>query len=190
MSLSISFAEFRAAAAPADPIRERALLFLYRALEDFAVELKASPAELAVLDLADAGGFADALARWGARVHHMTPPEMASLRADDQFDVVVIDRVLGGSRDDEVLASVVSKLDTMGLVVAVVHRRRYTPGKLETRFARHGLVVHRMMNAGFATMSTPVRGFRTLRSVDADFADIVPHWMASGWLVALRRKRA
>ena len=185
MSSSISFAEFRAAAAPADPIRERALLFLYRALEDFAAELKASPAELAVLDVADAGGFADAVARWGARVRHMTPTELASLRADDRFDVAILDRVVRGSQDDDLLARVVSMLDPAGLVVAVVRRSRYTPGKLETRFARHDLVVHRMMNAGFV-----LRAPRPLRSFDADFADIVPNWMASGWLVALRRKRA
>ncbi|HEU4928516.1 MAG TPA: hypothetical protein VFU38_01700, partial [Candidatus Krumholzibacteria bacterium] len=132
MSSSISFAEFRAAAAAADPIRDRALLFLYRALEDFAVELKSSPAELAILDVSpDARGLVDALSRWGARVRHKTATELASLRADDRFDVLILDRVLGGSRDDEMLASVVSKLDPVGLVVAVVPRSRYTPGKLE-----------------------------------------------------------
>ena len=186
MSSSISFAEFRAAAAPADPIRERALLFLYRALEDFAVELKASPAELAILDVSpDTRGFVDALARWGARVRHTTAAELASLRAGDRFDVVVLDRVLGNAHNDDLLARVVSILDATGLVVAVVPRSRYTPGKLETRFGRHNLVVHRMMNAGFVLHAPG-----PLRSFDADFANIVPHWMASGWLVALRRKRA
>jgi len=187
MSSSISFAEFRAAAAAADPIREKALLFVYRALEDFAVELKASPAEIAVLDISpDGRGFASALSRWGARVHQLVPKEVVALLQPDRFDIVTLDRVLAGSHDDEILTSVLAKLDSVGLIVAVVPRGRYTPGKLERFFAKHHLSVHRMMNAGFMLSSVPVP--RPLRSFDADFADLVPHWLASGWLVALRRR--
>lgn len=187
MSSSISFAEFRAAAAPVDPIREKALLFLYRAMEDFAVELKASPRELTALNVApDRSEFVEAVNRWGARVRPVTSSELATLSANDPFDVVILDRVLGSAEDDELLARVASLLDPVGLVVAVVARRGYTPGKLETRFARHHLSVHRMTNAGFVLHSVPAP--RPLRSFDADFADIIPHWMASGWLVALRRR--
>jgi len=158
-------------------------------VEDFAAELKARPSELSVLDVShDERGFSDALVRWGARIRHMTPPEVASLRADDRFDAVILDRVLGTPHDDELLARVVSVLDLLGLVVAVVPRGRYTPGKLETRMLHHELSVHRMMNAGFVLRSVPAP--RPLRSWDADFANVVPHWMASGWLLALRRKRA
>ncbi len=187
MSSSISFAEFRAAAAAADPFREKALLFVYRALEDFAAELKASPAEIAVLDISpDGRGFTSALSRWGARVHPLSPNDTGlALLQPDRFDVVTLDSVLVGSRDDEILTSVLAKLDPVGLLVAVVPRGRYTPGKLERLFAKHHLSVHRMMNAGFVLSSVPVP--RPLRSFDADFADLVPHWLANGWLVALRR---
>ena len=188
MSSSISFAEFRAAASAADPIREKALLFVYRAVEDLAAELKARPSELSVLDVSpDGRGFAGALSRWGARVRQMTPPEAASLN-DDRFDIVTLDGALASAHDDEILAGVLPKLGSVGLLVAVVPRGRYTPGKLERFFVKHDLTVHRMMNAGFVLRSLPAP--RPLRSWDADFANVVPHWMASGWLVALRRKRA
>ena len=189
MSSSISFAEFRAAASAADPIREKALLFVYRAVEDLAAELKASPSQLAALDVStDGGGFANALSRWGARVRATSPRDAASLRDGDRFEIVTLDRVLASAHDDEILTSVLSRLDAVGILVAVVPRGRYTPGKLERFFVKHGLNVHRMMNAGFVLRSVPVP--RPLRSLDADFANVVPHWMASGWLVALRRKRA
>jgi hypothetical protein len=182
MSSSISFAEFRAAAAAADPLRDKALLFVYRALEDFAAELRAAPSAITVLDISpDARGFATALVRWGARVRSIAPRDVASVR--DTFDVVILDRVL---LDDELLQRAVSALDTVGMMIAVVPNRgrRTTAGRLERRFGSHGLSVHRLMNAGF--VSPPVRALRTF---DADFSDLVPHWMASGWLVALRRRR-
>src|SRR5262245_3508657 len=186
MSSSISFAEFRAAAVDTDSIRDRALLFVYRAMEDFAAEMHAAPNQLTVLDISpDGRGFASAISRWGARARPIAPRDAATLRDDDRFDVVTLDRVLGASHDDELLTHVLPKLDSAGLVVAVVSNRRrgLSARRLERRLAGHGLAVHRLMNA--AVVAPPLRALRTF---DADFANVVPHWMASGWLVALRRR--
>jgi SAM-dependent methyltransferase len=68
------------------------------------------------------------------------------------------------------------------------HCQHYTRGKLLALFQRHNLDVHRFMNSDFVlTISKSMRQHPTLGSFDAEFANLVPHWMASGWYVALRK---
>lgn len=68
------------------------------------------------------------------------------------------------------------------------HCQHYTRGQLLALFQRHGLDVHRFMNSDFIlTISKSMRQHPTLGSFDAEFANVVPHWMASGWYVALRK---
>lgn len=68
------------------------------------------------------------------------------------------------------------------------HCQHYTRGKLLVLFKRHGLDVHRFMNSDFIfTVSKHMRRNTTLGTFDADFANLVPHWMASGWYVTLRK---
>jgi 2-polyprenyl-3-methyl-5-hydroxy-6-metoxy-1,4-benzoquinol methylase len=67
------------------------------------------------------------------------------------------------------------------------HCQHYTRGRLVAMFHRHGLDVHRFMNSDFVlTISKTMRQHPTIGALDADFANLVPHWMASGWYVALR----
>jgi SAM-dependent methyltransferase len=67
------------------------------------------------------------------------------------------------------------------------HCQHYTRGKLVALFQRHGLDVHRFMNSDFLlSISKHMRRHPAMGAFDADFADLVPHWMASGWYVALR----
>jgi 2-polyprenyl-3-methyl-5-hydroxy-6-metoxy-1,4-benzoquinol methylase len=68
------------------------------------------------------------------------------------------------------------------------HCQHYTRGALLSLFGRHGLAVHRFMNSDFIlTIFKPMRRNHALGTFDADFANLVPHWMASGWYVALRK---
>jgi 2-polyprenyl-3-methyl-5-hydroxy-6-metoxy-1,4-benzoquinol methylase len=68
------------------------------------------------------------------------------------------------------------------------HCQHYTRGSLVALFKRHGLDVHRFMNSDFVlTISKHMRHDPTFGKFDADFANLVPHWMASGWYVALRK---
>jgi len=70
------------------------------------------------------------------------------------------------------------------------HCQHYTRGRLLAMFQRHGLDVQRFMNSDFMlTISKHMRRHPTLGAFDADFANLVPHWMASGWYVALRLTR-
>jgi 2-polyprenyl-3-methyl-5-hydroxy-6-metoxy-1,4-benzoquinol methylase len=70
------------------------------------------------------------------------------------------------------------------------HCQHYTRGRLVAMFRRHGLEVHRFMNSDFVlTISRHLRRHPVLGEFDSDFANIVPHWMASGWYVALRLHR-
>jgi 2-polyprenyl-3-methyl-5-hydroxy-6-metoxy-1,4-benzoquinol methylase len=65
--------------------------------------------------------------------------------------------------------------------------RHFTAGKLVTLFNRNGLAVHRFMNSDFVfSISKTLRESPAIGSLDAELADLVPHWMASGWYVALR----
>jgi SAM-dependent methyltransferase len=69
------------------------------------------------------------------------------------------------------------------------HCQHYTRGRLLALFGRNGLDVHRFMNSDFVfTISKAMRGNRAIGSFDAGLANLVPHWMASGWYVALRPK--
>jgi 2-polyprenyl-3-methyl-5-hydroxy-6-metoxy-1,4-benzoquinol methylase len=68
------------------------------------------------------------------------------------------------------------------------HCQHYTRGKLLALFHRHGLDVQRFMNSDFIlTISKSMRQHPALGTFDADVANLVPHWMASGWYVALRK---
>ncbi len=68
------------------------------------------------------------------------------------------------------------------------HCQHYTRGRLLSLFRRHGLAVHRFMNSDFVlTIWKSMRQSPTFGTLDSDFANLVPHWMASGWYVALRR---
>ena len=67
------------------------------------------------------------------------------------------------------------------------HCQHYTRGRLVRLFQRHNLDVHRFMNSDFVlTISRHMRRHPVFGAFDADFANLVPHWMASGWYVALR----
>jgi len=69
------------------------------------------------------------------------------------------------------------------------HCQHYTRGRLLALFERNGLDVHRFMNSDFVlTISTHLRSHRTFGTFDADLANLVPHWMASGWYIALRSR--
>jgi len=69
------------------------------------------------------------------------------------------------------------------------HCQRFTRGKLERLFRENGLDIHRFMNSDFVlTMFPPLRRNRMTGTFDADLANVVPHWMASGWYVSLRRR--
>jgi SAM-dependent methyltransferase len=67
------------------------------------------------------------------------------------------------------------------------HCQHYTRGRLVRLFQHHGLDIHRFMNSDFLlTISKHLRRHPTFGTFDAEFANLVPHWMASGWYVALR----
>jgi 2-polyprenyl-3-methyl-5-hydroxy-6-metoxy-1,4-benzoquinol methylase len=215
--VSLSFAEFAAASPYTDAVDHKKLLFIYRALEDFAAERRGDVSDLRMLDTGSGvGGVALPLARTGARVTaiDIDANRVASLRtaardfanldaqvgdavtfrSSEPFDVVVasklVDRVPDAGR---LLDNLVSHLPSDGLLVVTTSnglRRRhpYAAPQLEQLFARSGLHVHRFMNSGFVlSASKHLRRHPTLGSFDADFANLVPHWMASGWYIALRR---
>jgi len=69
------------------------------------------------------------------------------------------------------------------------HCQHYTRGRLAALFERHGLGVERLTNSDFVlTIFATMRRNRALGGFDAGLADLVPHWMASGWYLALRRR--
>jgi len=115
---------------------------------------------------------------------------------DARYDVIVASEVMEHVLDpDALLDNIVRHLAPGGVVVVITpngygpdHRRHYTRGKLLALFQRHGLAVYRFMNSGFIlTISKHMRRNRALGTFDADLANLVPHWMASGWYVALRK---
>jgi hypothetical protein len=184
----VTFAEFIAASPDPAPLDRKELLFVYRAIEDLAAELRVSARELRVLELSHDAKMP--LARLGARV-----TDIASARSDDRFDVVVATELFEQAQDPaRVLQNLTSHLETHGLVlVAAPNRfgaRDCSPARLEKLFAASGLRVYRFMNAGFVlSRSKLVRRNRALGTFDAEFANLVPHWMASGWYIALRRSQ-
>ena len=255
MHPSVSFQEFAAASPYTDPVDQKKLLFVYRAVEDLAAERRVSPSDLSILEVAcGVGGITLPLARLGARVRaldidradvdrlvsrarelrldsHLSAgiEDAFTFRHDARYDVIVASEVMEHVLDpDALLDNIVRHLAPGGLVIVTTpngygpwelsnyvrphhvmrrwnwlrrlagkqpyvagtgpdHCQHYTRGKLITLFQRHGLDVHRFMNSDFIlTISKHMRQNRALGTFDADFANLVPHWMASGWYVALR----
>jgi 2-polyprenyl-3-methyl-5-hydroxy-6-metoxy-1,4-benzoquinol methylase len=195
MHASVSFQDFIAASPYTDPVDRKKLLFVYRAVEDLAAERRSSTADFSMLDITDGvSGVRAPLARLGARVHAINSVEDAlTFRHDAHYDVIVVSDMIGPVLDpDAGLENVVRHLAPDGLVIVTTPNgyglHRVTRGKLFALFHRHGLRVHRFMNSGFIlTSSKYLRAHPTLGAFDADFANLVPHWMASGWYVTLRK---
>ena len=250
----VTFQQFIAASPYTDPVDRKKLLFVYRAVEDFAAERRIAASGLSILEVAcGVGGITLPLARLGARVRALDIDErdIAALvararelrfanltagvedaftfRHDTRYDVIVASEVMEHVLDpDAMLANVVRHLEPGGLLIVTTpngygpwelsnyvrprhvvrrwnwlrrlagkepyaagtgpdHCQHYTRGRLVKMFHRHGLDVHRFMNSDFIlTVSKQMRRHPTLGTFDADFANLVPHWMASGWYVALR----
>ena len=196
MHASVSFQDFVAASPHIDPVDRKKLLFVYRAVEDLAAERRCSTADFSMLEVAGgASGVKAPLARLGARVQAINGVgDALTFRHDARYDVIVVSDMIGPALDPgAVLENVVRHLAPDGLVIVTTpngygRRWHYTRGKLFTLFHRHGLSVHRFMNSGFLiTASKQLRAHRTIGTFDADFANLVPHWMASGWYVTLRK---
>jgi len=252
----VTFQEFIAASPYTDPVDRKKLLFVYRAVEDFAAERRVNAAELNILEVAcGAGGITLPLARLGARIRALDidAADIAALksraqalqfanldasvedafgfRTDKRFDVVVASEVIEHVLDpDALLANIVRHMAPGGLLIVTTpngygpwelsnyvrphhvarrwnwlrraagkppyvagtgpdHCQHYTRGRLVAMFRRHDLDVHRFMNFDFVlTISKSLRRHRIFGEFDADVANLVPHWMASGWYVALRRR--
>jgi 2-polyprenyl-3-methyl-5-hydroxy-6-metoxy-1,4-benzoquinol methylase len=251
----VSFEQFSAASHYTDPVDRKKLLFVYRAVEDFAAERRVQASDLSILEVAcGVGGVTLPLARLGARVTALDidSKDVATLSArardlrldrnltarvedaftfrhDSRYDVVIASEVMEHVLDpDALLDNMVRHLEPGGLVIVTTpngygpwelsnymrphhvmrrwnwlrrlvgkrpyeagtgpdHCQHFTRGSLVKLFHRHGLDVHRFMNADFIlSISKPMRRHPTLGTFDADFANIVPHWMASGWYMALR----
>lgn len=234
MHAPVSFQDFVAASPYTDPVDKKKLLFVYRAVEDFAAERRVSASELSMLEVAcGAGGITLPLARLGARVRALdtdganvdrmlgrarelhldqnltaAAEDAFTFRHDARYDVMVASEVVEHVPDpDALLANVVRHLAPDGLVIVTTRngygprdvsspsrpqraprQRHYTRATLFTLFHRHGLRVHRFMNSGFVlTASKHTRAHPTLGTFDADLANLVPHWMASGWYLTLRK---
>jgi 2-polyprenyl-3-methyl-5-hydroxy-6-metoxy-1,4-benzoquinol methylase len=257
MHESVSFQEFAAASPYTDPVDRKKLLFVYRAVEDFAAERRVAASGLRILEVAcGEGGITLPLARLGARVRALdidareiallrnaarerrldnltaTVEDALSFRDDESYDIVVASEVLEHVLDpDRMLENIVRHMNPGGLLVVTTpngygpwelsnyvrprhiarrwswlrramgkapyvagagpdHCQHFTRGRLTAMFCRHGLEVHRFSNSDFVlTVSRRLRRHRILGQFDADFANLLPHWMASGWYVALRLHR-
>jgi SAM-dependent methyltransferase len=196
MHASVSFQDFAAASPYTDPVDKKKLLFVYRAVEDFAAERRCSAADFSILEAAhDTSGVKAPLARLGARVRATTGIEDALTFCDDaRYDVIVVSDMIGRVSDpDALLENVVRYLAPDGLMIVTTpngygRRWQFTRGTLFSLFHRHGLGVHRFMNSGFfLTVSKQLRSHPAIGGFDADLANLVPHWMASGWYVTLRK---
>jgi 2-polyprenyl-3-methyl-5-hydroxy-6-metoxy-1,4-benzoquinol methylase len=254
MHVSVTFQEFAAASPYTDPVDRKKLLFVYRAVEDFAAERRVAASALSILEVAcGTGGITLPLARLGAHVRALDidARDVATLvararelrfdnltagvedaftfRHDARYDVIVASEVMEHVLDpDALLDNLVLHMAPGGLLIVTTpngygpwelsnyvrphhvarrwnwirraigkppyiagtgpdHCQHYTRRRLLAMFHRHGLDVHRFMNSDFIlTISKSLRGNRVFGELDADFANLVPHWMASGWYVALR----
>jgi SAM-dependent methyltransferase len=256
MHAPVTFQQFADASPYTDPVDRKKLLFVYRAVEDFAAERRVEASALSILEVAcGAGGITLPLARLGARVRALdidradvetlaqrardmrldnlsaAVEDAFAFRHDARYDVIVASEVIEHVLDpDALLANIVRHMAPGGLLIVTTpngygpweisnyvrphhvarrwnwlrrlagkppyvagtgpdHCQHYTRGRLVKLFRRHGLDVHRFMNSDFIlTISKHMRRHPTLGTFDADFANLIPHWMASGWYVALRRK--
>ena len=250
----VTFQEFANASPYTDPVDKKKLLFVYRAVEDFAAERRVPTSRLSILEVAcGVGGITLPLARLGARVRALDidSEDVATLNAraremrfdnltaavedaftfhhDARYDVIIASEVMEHVLDpDALLDNMVRHMEPGGLLIVTTpngygpwelsnyvrphhvmrrwnwmrraigkppyaagtgpdHCQHYTRGRLVAMFHRHGLDVHRFMNSDFIlTISKAMRQHPAIGSFDADFANLVPHWMASGWYVALR----
>ncbi len=193
MVSSVSFAEFAAGAPDADPFDRKALLFVYRAIEDLAAEFDTSVSELRILEALPRDRRTLPLARLRARVRSLPIEDALSNRADDRYDLVVAADL--PARDLSITLSGLSdRMEASGLLLLTLSSglgaRGHSPLRFESAAAKRGLVVHRFMNAGFVlARMKAARRIPGLGSFDADFANLIPHWMASGWFVSLRKRR-
>ncbi|HEX6791650.1 MAG TPA: methyltransferase domain-containing protein [Candidatus Krumholzibacteria bacterium] len=254
MHAPVTFQQFADASPYTDPVDRKKLLFVYRAVEDFAAERRVGADRLSILEVGcGVGNITLPLARLGASVRGLDidARDVATLtqrarelrfdnltaavedaytfRHDTRYDVVVASEVIEHILDpDAFLANLVRHLEPGGLVILTTpngygpwelsnymrphhvarrwnwlrrlagkpdyvagtgpdHCQHFTRGKLLKIFHRHGLDVHRFMNSDFVlTISKTMRRHPVFGTFDADFANVVPHWMASGWYVALR----
>ena len=254
MDAPVTFQQFAAASPYTDPVDHKKLLFIYRAIEDFAAERKLSVAGLSILEVAcGVGGITLPLARLGARVRALDidqgdvarlqsrarelrfdnlsagVEDAFTFRHDTRYHVIVASEVMEHVLDpDALLDNVVRHLQPGGLFLMTTpngygpwelsnylrprhvlrrwnwvrravgkppyvegkgpdHCQHYTRGKLLAMFHRHGFDVQRFMNSDFVlTVSKTLRRHPRAGAFDADLANVVPHWMASGWYVALR----
>jgi SAM-dependent methyltransferase len=254
MHAPVSFQQFIAASHYTDPVDRKKLLFVYRAVEDFAAERRINASELSILEVAcGAGGITLPLARLGARVRALdidredvarlvsrarelrmdnlnaTVEDAFTFRHNVHYDVIVASEVIEHVLDpDALLANIVRHLEPGGLLIITTpngygpwelsnyvrprhvarrwnwlrrvigkppyaagtgpdHCQHYTRGRLLKLFSRHGLDMHRFTNSDFVfTVSRHLRRHPGFGAFDAEFANLVPHWMASGWYMALR----
>ena len=138
MHASVTFQDFIAASPHTDPVDRKKLLFVYRAVEDFAAERRSSAADFSILEAAyDAGGVKAPLERLGARVRAITGVEDAlTFRDDARYDVIVVSDMIGRVPDpDALLENMVRHLAPDGLVIVTTpngygRRWQFTRGKL------------------------------------------------------------
>ncbi len=123
-------------------------------------------------------------------VHHLRPDGVVIVAAANGYGP----RELSSYLSPRSLARRWSRQRDMGddaagsTAASRVRTRHFTPGSLVTLFHRNGLDVQRFMNSDFIfTISKTLRSNPAIGSLDTELADLVPHWMASGWYVALRR---
>lgn len=71
------------------------------------------------------------------------------------------------------------------------HEQRYTRARLLEIFSTHGLRLDRFKKSDFVlTLSPKLRAGSTSGRIDCLLAEVVPHWAASGWYLALRREES
>jgi hypothetical protein len=192
MSSSVSFAEFAAGSPHADALERKALLFVYRAIEDLAAEQRVHASDLTILEAIPSNAHGMPLARLRARVRSLRIDDALASRSDDLYDVIVAGDV--AARDAErVLTNFAPRLEPAGIFVMSVQSgigaRGFSPVSFEALARKSGLDVHRFMNAGFVLgRSRVARRWPVVGSFDADFANLIPAWMASGWFAVLRRR--
>src|SRR5512134_1214330 len=152
---SVTFQDFAAASPYTDPVDRKKLLFVYRAVEDFAAERRVAASELSILEVAcGVGGITLPLARLGARVRALDIDRAdvdrlleraRELRFDNlnaavedaftfqhgiRYDVIVASEVMEHVLDpDALLSNMVRHLEPGGLLI-VTTPNGYGPWEL------------------------------------------------------------
>src|SRR5512139_3635289 len=143
MHAPVTFQQFADVSPYTDPVDRKKLLFVYRAVEDFAAERGVGAHQLSILEVGcGVGGITLPLARLGARVRGLdidandvaalaqrarelrfdnltaAVEDAYSFRHDGRYDVVVASEVIEHILDpDAFLSNVVRHLEPGGLVV-------------------------------------------------------------------------